>query len=219
MTQLKREGKKMVSLRLTNENREDILNKLIHDTFSERDEKLEKERFDIAYKIYKKIYTPSTIKKIDALPKGWLKKSASMEIYIPGENYPINFSFGYQEKEKRTPIKKRFLDKEYSSYISTPSIQFTMEKNSEIIETIRTYLDNKETLNDERRKARNSASGTLYRITTLKSLLDNWPEIKPFIPQYILDKAQTSGTAVSLPREELNKIFDLPVEEREKKRA
>lgn len=74
-----------------------------------------------------------------------------------------------------------------------------------------------DTLNDatfpllkEGHAAMNSLTAAVKKFTTLKSLMDNWPELSSFAAKYAKNK--TTVTNVTLNVEELNHVLNLPPE-------
>jgi hypothetical protein len=168
-------------------------------------------RADFAVKVYEDLYAKSTRDKMNALPEGWLSSSDNLgvqfgtsyeRIYFNGYTYGKIISVIAQE-DRRKDGSLRLLAKHShgcaKAYEATHPLSIA-HANLEATER---------DLKTEFEATRRQLDAALSAVTTVKRLIETWPEIAPFAIEFENEKPNLPA----LPTEQLNKILDLPVSE------
>lgn len=195
----------MASVKLTKDMRKSILDKVIERRFSET----EKALLDEAVALCTEFVSGLEIK--GEWPEGWFRKMGKFHIKVAGitgklgEKYEHGASLPFLRKESwcwEVRLKKAIqVAFRYSD--GYPEIG----RNHElwpVFEYLRGRID---TFFEERDEARSKTAAILARFSTVKSLLDTWPEMEPFVPTV------AAALPPALPIYEMNKMLGLPVDE------
>lgn len=180
-----------MAVRLTNFIREQILNALLKHSFEARENDLKERKQAFAKEIYNDIYPPKVRAAMAALPAGFLPTDKYLRVAFEGGSY-TRVCFG-----ERLPIAKAH---EYNAAkVYPPEHPFT----ARFIALDREEKD----LEREKDEAKNNAKAVLESVTTVKKLIDVWPEVETFARPYA---AESTSRAVALPIRELNAMLGLP---------
>jgi hypothetical protein len=175
-------------MKLTNDTRKIILNRLIAHRFDkERDELMEREHA-LAEECYEAAFDAKTRALLDALPNGWVPKRTQYKGKVAGcwtelclkTAKPWPYSQDIPALSHPAPVVQRVLD----------------------------FLHDRKEHATAREAAANHIRGTLSCYTTLPKLVAAWPEVEPFV--YGLGQARPNLPAIQA--EKLNAMLDLPVE-------
>lgn len=184
---------------------------LIEHTFNSRVAALVVERAQIAQEIYDLHYKPD-MKRINDLPEGWLPVHSSIAFESVGSRYNYHFSgqlfrrwssqFSFQHLKANQPIHthRRFKQSDNGAvevFDAKHPIAVRVEKHEAAAAA----------LHNEVLTAWKTAGASLDNFTTVEKLLDEWPEVKPFVPAAVAP----TPSLPALPTQHLNKMFDLPV--------
>lgn len=182
----------MSTVRLTNYIRETVLARLLKHAFEAREKALEKDKHAFARQVYDAIYPAAIQKAMKALPKGYLPTDGDLKVSFDGEYTHVYFG------ESRLIAKCH----EYNAAkVFDPKDPLTARYHE--LEKV------EEALKAEKSKAKSSAEAALDSCTTVKKLIEVWPEVEPFVKDF----ATTSQSrALALPIKELNKSLGLPPE-------
>lgn len=171
----------MSTVRLTNYIRETVLARLLKHAFEAREKALEKDKHAFARQVYDAIYPAAIQKAMKALPKGYLPTDGDLKVSFDGKYTHVYFG------ESRLVAKCH----EYNA-----AKVFEPKKIEDALKA-------------EKSKAKSSAEAALNSCTTVKKLIEVWPEVEPFVKDF----ATTSQSrALALPIKELNKSLGLPPE-------
>jgi len=180
-----------MAVRLTNFIREQILAAVLKHAFEAREKDLKERKQAFAKEIYNDIYPPKVRAAMAALPEGFLPTSDYLKVSFEGGSY-TRVDFG-----ESLPIAN---DHMYSAAkVYPPEHPFT----ARFIALDREEKD----LKREKDEAKNNAKAVLESVTTVKKLIDVWPEIETFARPYA---AESTSRAVALPVRELNARLGLP---------
>lgn len=171
----------MDQVRLTNFIRQYVLDGLIAKRFSAEDKALKKEKLEFGTKAYRATYPEW--KRMAGLPKGWMSDYGSFTVRLNGERHSLR-----TDKEIRLPVSER-----------------ERQLSPDVVVEFRNLLKKEELFESQRDSAVQAARSVLWSVSTLKRLLEVWPEAEPFLPK---DLAQTT-TALALPISQLNAVFKL----------
>ncbi len=196
--------------KLTNTVRDEIIEELMVHTFGERLQKVVDAQREFALKLYQDVWGMEDIKRMNALPDGWMKtyRDIGVQFGTSGHRYEsLNFNGNnlggkaheYLPKKPdqvyyRQPYGGSDCRKVYDEDHALSLEWFSLDKEAE-------------DLGEEIQQKFHVAKSAVYSCSTAKSLLKAWPEIKPFVPDYAL---ASQSTAIALPTAELNQKFNLP---------
>ena len=175
----------MSSVRLNQQIRNTILQRMLKHAFSERLETLDKEEEALGDDIYDDIYPKEIRKKMAALPADYLPIAKYHHVAFGGQVTQIKWAelrrissdlYGYHTAkayDAADPFSKRF---------------FELEKH-------------RAKLKEERERAAKAAAAALNSCTTIKKLLEVWPEAAPFVEDFT---APPAVLALTLSIKDLN---------------
>lgn len=197
--------------RLVNAMREGIIERMMAHSFAERIAVLQVEQARLANACYNRYYNPTTRKKIDELPKGWLNgrnyitivaNDSHMSLYFNGDFNRFGSRAGFSTfNTGLDEINRRFPNCDHGTMIK-------FEPGDKLGDEIIDWHRSCEATQTDWYAARKQLNVTLDRFHTVEKLIEEWPEIAPFVDEK--DKP-APVTAVALPVADLNSIFKLPV--------
>ena len=181
----------MNSVRLNLQVRAKILQRLLAHAFGERDKKLNADKEALGHDVYNDLYPTDLRKKMSALPDGFLPESRSQSVAFAGQVTVVVWH------ELRRIADSR------SSYHPTKAY------DSDHVFTKRFFGLERESsrLKEERAKAESAARAVLNSCSTLKKLLEIWPEAAPFASDFT---APPAVRALTLSIKDLNVQLRLP---------
>lgn len=172
----------MEHIRLTSYMRDRIMESLLHKRFDGEKKQLLKDQFDFAYRVYRVLFPEW--RRMAGLPKGWLPESRYFNVRMRGERHRL---------ELKTDTRFPCDDKERSL------------QDEALIKEFKLLNERIGKHDDDKVAARQQGRAMLHSVTTVKKLLEVWPEVKPFLPK---DLANIT-TALALPVPSLNAMFRL----------
>lgn len=172
-------------MRLTNGHRDIIIERLCEQCFGKQERELHKAKKDFADKVYEDMYPVALRRLMEKLPKGYLPTTDSIYGSFGGQRHWLTMS-----KVRRVANDR--LDKHYTA--SEPLCAEFFE-----------LLHQEKNYQDERNTAIRQARAVLNSCTTLKKLIEVWPEVKPFVADF--GKKPVTTKALTLSISELNKHF------------
>lgn len=188
-------------MKLNNDIRHDLVNRLLSHRFEKPSLEYSKKWEDFATEVYDKSFTKDEKTWILNLPDGWLPKEDRISVIFGSEFTMVYFSMNPVIGPCKPCIRKPMPDK----YTQTSRVQFAptnpiVKKHDNLCREI----------NEFKALVRNTKKElevTFSSVATTKALLDAWPEMKPFLEDYV--PAMT--TALVIPVKHLNKTLGLPV--------
>ena len=184
--------------------KEQIVNNILAHCFDEKMKNLEKKYLSLSNDIYNEKMNPLS-KHINELPKGLMKESTKMAVVFAGKRTYIYFGgtfrtqpqFGNTWEDGR--VYRPWNDRERLEYKARHP--FAIRRDG--------YLAESGLLIEERNKLKSKTAGSLEGVRTLKKLLEQWPEVKQFLPD---DLAKSQPQALMIPAKELNSIIQKAAE-------
>lgn len=185
----------MSTVRLTKYIRETVLARLLKHAFEAREKALEKDKHTFARQVYDAIYPAAIQKAMKALPKGYLPTASYLMVSFDGKYTHVYFG------ESRLVAECHQYGQYGAAKVFGPKDPLTVRYHE--LEKI------EDALTAEKSKAKSSAEAALNSCTTVKKLIEVWPEVEPFVKDF----ATTSQSrALAIPIKELNKSLGLPPE-------
>lgn len=172
-----------MSVRLTKEIRKAITSKILKYTFDARFADLSTEESAIAEAVYADLYSNTVLSQMKAMPSGFLPTNNELRIRF------TNLHTYLKLKENRL-----MADKHYKNWI-------TYGADHPLTERWLQFENTKKSLNSERDNLSSHIRAVLASVTTIKKLIEIWPEIKEFAEPF---EKEPIVTAVSFPIQELN---------------
>jgi hypothetical protein len=168
-------------VRLTNFVREQTLKALLAKRFAKEEAALKAEEASFAMKLYKAVYPE--YKQAQKLCEGWISQQSSFRVRDRGQVHRYELS-------QPMPMPYNQRDRNMAEELATEG---------------RTLRQKRELYEAQRESARDHAKALLWSVSTLKRLLEVWPEAKPFLPKDL----EQPPTALTIPMAQLNAVFGL----------
>jgi hypothetical protein len=210
------DGERQMANRLTNEIRERVALAVLRHRFAGDVSALVRDRAAFAEDVYSDIYRKADRERMEALPEGWLPTSVAVTAKF-GEHSSgyetIQFDgsirsgtlcrFHNRPSSRSLGIWRRIPNKHQHGCSKVYDPSHKLAKRQEELRVRQTTL---EQLVLESQKQIEAA---LNSVTTASALVKAWPEMEPFVKQYMT----ASPNLPSIPASKLNEIFKLPVSE------
>lgn len=181
----------MSTIRLNSAIRDTIVKHLMAHRFEKQEKALEERKAalgDLAYQTVIAALPEQEKGLLAQVPDNWLRSRTGLYFSFPGnyELVDLNGSRHLPEKLIRT---------------------HQIEGDSKLAKAIVDYERARDSLKQDKRNARHAAQTALGKVTTVKRLLEEWPEIKPIVDKALPEAHQPKPP--SLRKEDLNKQFAL----------
>jgi len=201
-----------MSAKLTNYMRERIAEALVQHRFNEPALAIIARRAALASKVYNDLYSPADQKKMAALPNGWLPEDDDISVQFgSGSNYTnIDFSgavYGAIARVLKEPLD-RTTRRVASSHVSGCARSY--EPTHPFVAEYEALKADTAALVTEIETAERQAKSAIASASTVKRLIEMWPDIEPFAKDY---QDETKPSLPALPTDQLNALFKLPVSE------
>jgi len=214
----------MATTRLTNNIRESLCKKLMHRAFNERAQDVIDDCADFAHRLYRDAMGRDRLKIIEKLPDGWLPTTERVKVVFGGEHTEVRLSGSLESwgrsnefasagaklvtEGEKLPIPRKMVDSVLKQY--EPDHKLTVERVK--------LVDRKDELEAEIRSAERTAMNAMNSVTTVKKLIEVWPEVEEFAKTYLVD-GDRKAVLPSIPRQELNTALGLPPSKKELEKA
>lgn len=190
--------KKLKTLRLTNQVRDEILKRIVDDQLRKQADKIAERRFSLSTKVYNDIYSKAMRDKMEELDNGWLPETTEFVVQFGGT------SSGACRRMLRE--KKRFLHKHVDSYNRTIKVyedehRFTKEHDE--------ITREEDKLAEQFSKAKMQAKAVVYSCNTTKTLKEVWPEIADIVSEFEPKGDEENGTSIIPVITGLNELLGL----------
>lgn len=181
-----KEKETMKNARLNDAARRKIVGKLIDHAFGKEAEAIDKMRAKLAEDVCRDLYPPALIKKMRALPEGFLPSGGLLRVSFGGEVDNVRVD--------DRPVAYCHLT--YGEVARTyPASDEKSRRHSEI-------YAREAALREKMDRARREAASVLVRCRTLRQLVESWPEVEPFardaVPEVKEPDNKISVTVASL---------------------
>jgi len=208
----------MASARLTNPIRDSLMNSLLKRAFKKRGTDLIKRCADYADRLYRDAMGKD-LAQIDALPDGWLQTDDGVKVQLGAEIKQVHFvgtlgSYGLPDIFRNAGIVE-LSDKKWRRFPSKLKGQVTKQYPGDhaLVEEFQ-KLDNEwNELTGEMERAKRVAMAAMNSVSTVKKLINVWPEVEEFAKHYLED-GERKAILPAIPRDQLNTLLNLPPEEK-----
>lgn len=194
--------------RLTNDIRTAITTAALAHRFADEVKALIDAKAEFAISVWEDLYRKSDRQKMEDLPAGWLVETDNIAVQLGGSYsrlYFTGYTYGTFTKatKHRRDDRRRVLSKHDGKCAK-------IYPHDHKLTSAYSALEARETdLKAAYETASRQMGAALGAVTTVKILIETWPEIAPFASRHETDKPNLPA----LPTDQLNKILDLPVAE------
>lgn len=183
-----------MTIRLNEQNRPIILQRILNHAFHEREEKLKQETKTVGKLIYDQVYSKDIQSKMAALPASFFISSSNIKIRIEGERVTTTVHF-----EDCLPVAYEHAYKVAGC---------TFERAHPLVQRVFKLHTTVESLRDVHRKKYEEVRQILYSVRTIKALIKAWPEIESFLTDF--KETTPQGGALVRNLRSLNNELGLP---------
>lgn len=143
--------------------------------------------------IYNDLYPEKVRKQMEAMPDGFLPTDSDVSVSFEQVD---RYTRAYWNGQRRIASKhhNRHAAKVY-------------EEKHDFTQRYAKLKEEREALRNQRAEAERSATAVMDNVTTLKKLIEVWPEVEPFARDFLV--SAQSGTLPALPIGDLNKRLGL----------
>lgn len=179
----------MKVIRLTRDNRKLIVDRLMKRAFDDETAKLREDEVAFGKKVYADVYSPAVLKKMRALPEGYLLEVSTILVSFGGQVGQVTFG-----EDRRVAAQHAERYKPVISY----SAQDPMSDD------YRDFEARENGLKDRKAGAYRMAMAVLESVSTVKQLVEVWPEVAEVLGELGEEK---SSVALAVPLADLNRQF------------
>lgn len=197
-------------MRLTNDIRDAIVRAVITNRFLKDVEALRDEWSTLAVMTYDDIYDDKTQRKMKNLPNGWLPETDTITVELGSSHTRLTFDpymrgFGLVKIDGPSKTTKKRVPSSDNSHRVVKQYEASHPLAKKRDELAGRSTDLKELIDS----ATTGARQMVHSVSTMKKLLEQWPEVEPFAQPYI-DKP-SAATLPAVPISSLNAKLGLPV--------
>lgn len=174
----------MASVRLTDHIRELICKDIIDHSFGAQGKKIYADRMALANMVYERKYDTATRSKMNALPQGWL----DTDIYVGVQFGEGRFNYCRLPMSKAQRFPHEDCGKTLLRLEATDDLAVEHERISQV----------EAAWKSETAQRGAEVKAILNSVSTMKQLLDTWPEVKPFCESRIPADNRTTALAPRL---------------------
>jgi Nucleotide modification associated domain 5 len=197
-----------MSIRLNADLRSTICEAALAHRFNSDIQKLTDERANLARIIYEDVYQLN-LKKMLALPDGWLPKSNRIKVQFGEEITALMFNgqlYGRRHLDDMLNRNSETVERVVLASDTRANVMKVYGARDRVALALTQMSNDTATASETIKTARNQTMATLNQFHTVEKLIEKWPEIKPFIPE-----KQTLVLLPAIAKEKLNELLDLPV--------
>lgn len=145
-----------------------IIKRLLKHGFDEREKALRVEENSLGDAVYKDVYSLEIRRLMDDMPRGFLLEKDVLRVSFEGNGF-CYITFG--EYRRISKSHECNAAKVYDSKHPLSKRYYDFEKR-------------KSALKDEKQTARSNARAVLDSVSTLKKLIEVWPEVGPYVEDF-----------------------------------
>lgn len=205
--------------RLTNGLRNEIVAALMNHTIGAEVDALRVRKANLASLVYADAYPNSLREILEKSPDGHFPSTTTIgarfgatdEHYLTfnGDGlYSADTIWAYGTKPDH--ITKRVLYKHHSHYSSHGIVMTVFDATHPLSALYDELIAERKRLYAKLERGRGAAGEVLLKFTTVEKLIEEWPEIEPFVPKAVVEP---KNALVAVDTGTLNELFDLPVDE------
>lgn len=198
--------------RLTKDIKETLLKKLLVHAYKDRVQEAVNANAHFAVKVYNDAFAKD-LEKINALPKGWLPTDTDIKVQFGPTVQRLYFRGTLGNYSLDAPLRDCGAKVIYdTSYPFPANKKETVVKQYGGVHPLVSEFDSLKAkfseLETEIHRATKTIEAAMNSVTTVKKLIEVWPEVEEFAKPYL----EQVPNLPSIPRQELNALLDLPPE-------
>ena len=178
-------------MRLTNDNRDDIVRRAIAKKFEKQEKDLVKQEQALAIKAYNSLFDAATRRKIKALDAKWFYFDTCLKFNCNGQTHFLRV-----DSSEKVPVPNRGYGCQNLGALPGP-----------MAEEVIAFGNLKEDIRTQKRELEVKLKGLLYSITTLKRLQELWPEGREFYKSF--EGFDTKPGLPAIIFDDINKMLDI----------
>lgn len=198
----------MASTRITAGLRDHIVAGLLRHRFNleqlainEEQERINKRAAERTQGAYEMVFTEAERKRLAEAPEGWYPEVDSVRVQVDGGKVEeVEF-----ETSKRVPYEVEDGGWRHITAIVSPDNHY-FQVNREVADMREALDQRRQKLSEDKATLRNRAVAVIESVTTVKRLLEIWPELHDFLPE---ENAGPSGDVPAIMVSDLNEQFGL----------
>ena len=187
--------------RLTNHLRSQIANDLVGTRFAAAESEATAWMARVAQAAYDRQYN-GTIREMYRLPKGWLPENDGIHVQV-GDDVTLLYFDGKRVRKQGDQTQMRFPHSDRGQCL------LQLEPNDALSQDIWEAQATVQKLAGDRKDLRAKIWATLQSFTTVKKLLDAWPEIEPAVKKVLEAAGESHALLPALPIADLTKELGL----------
>lgn len=207
----------MASTRLTTAIRESLMNSLLKRAFMKRGNDMIAVRADYARRLYEDAMGKN-LAQIEALPKGWLVTDTDIKVQLGAEIKSVYFggtlsSYGLPDNVRKCGVVTERTEYRFPYHLVNQVVKQYPGDHPLVAEFQK--LDNEwSEFVGEVNRTRKVAMTAMESVSTVKKLIDVWPEVEEFAKHYLED-GERKAILPAIPRDQLNTLLNLPPEDQQ----
>lgn len=178
----------MASTKMGTYMRDQIRGRLLHHRFSEEEKKLKEDMEFFAFMVWRSLFKDGTLAYIETLPKGWLPEQNYIKVEIAGQVVQLNF--GRDVTMPYCMSKSRILE--------------TYDGRHAFSERWLELSGRKKDLDTAKSALRRELDAALKQASTVQRLVKIWPEVLPFVKDFMDEDKPKPAQLPAVPLTILN---------------
>lgn len=207
----------MATVKLTKAIREAIQSKVIIHAFLPQAQRHMELEYQFVEDIWNDLVSPEMKERMKGLPEGWLPEDDDFKVYFDTEAQSLYFKTGVgyalPNGFYKLGIQQREglgVSRRMPSNWSRGAVA-KVYRDNETITRFRALQAARKRIETDLEAARSSVMRTLESVTTVKRLIEVWPEIEAFAKPFLEEeKAEARAILPDIPRARLNETLHLP---------
>lgn len=187
----------MASTRLTMDIKDSIIRDLMKRSFNKKTEALVKADKAFALEIYDALYPADTLANMKALPEGFFRRAMGLTLSTSNSYYGRDYKFD----------DPKMVGACHHGLIDDKDLP------PEILDKHLKLIAKHKKLETDICDAKRTARAIMNSVTTIKRLIEVWPEIKKIAEPY--DEGRIPSNVPMVQLQEVNAMFELPPNEEE----
>lgn len=209
----------MASTRLTNSIRDSLMEALMRRAFKAQCEDWAQRFGKFVLKVHADVYGDD-LKRMEALPEGWLPKSREIKVRIAGESIRLSttgewgangYSAKWPDEFRACDASKNNIKLMVHTYHNNDREAKVYDARHQIASEYSGFMNELTDLQEKIGGAKRTARAALDSVHTIQKLIEVWPEVEVFAKEYLVH-GERKALLPDIPRAQLNSVLGLPPE-------
>jgi hypothetical protein len=186
----------MAATRLTKELRKEIHNALMERAYTERKEEIVRMEHNLGMRVYNDLYPPQVQEQMKMLPNDFFNQATAMKVAFDSNYHHISL-----------PEEIALAYKDYRPYGGTVA---NYPAGHELTDAYIKFKKLEDEYKHDRMRLYSESNAILESCTTVKKLIETWPEIEPILQKLNIHTAQSKEVHLPAVIQDMNALFSLP---------